>query len=396
MVVNNKKFDFLDIVEDEEDHELDISSQSIEHHVYDESSLPDKHTDTSLQTDQTVKDLQLGLRNIESKSKEFLEEKGVNVLFLALGMLKWQDEKSKVNNLAPIVLIPVELSKRSAKAKYYLRYTGDEILTNPAIEYKLQTDYNINMEEIEIDEDFKLVNYFETFKKTIEGRNDWKILNDIALGLFAFNKYVMYKDADKYVSMYKNNPLVMATWGNKDATQKMSLNPYPLSEELDEKTDPKKTYQILDADSSQQEAIEAVKAGNDIIIQGPPGTGKSQTISNLIGELIGNNKSVLFVCEKMPALNVVYSRLEKLGLSTYCLELHSDKKNRKYFIEQLKNAMAMEAKKEDGARLYSSFKRKKEVSCLIIQLCFTPLMIILEKLLFGSLDNLSKRKKLAS
>ena len=150
------------------------------------------------------------------------------------------------------------------------------------------------MEQIEIDEDFKLVNYLEKLKNTIDSRNDWKILNDIALGLFAFNKYVMYKDADKYTSMYKKNHLINATWGDKDTIKNGSLSPYPLSNELDEKTDPKRTYQILDADSSQQEAIEAVKAGNDIIIQGPPGTGKSQTISNLIGELIGNNKSVLF------------------------------------------------------------------------------------------------------
>ena len=75
MVVNNKKFDFLDIVEDEEDHELDISSQSIEHHVYDESSLPDKHTDTSLQTDQTVKDLQLGLKILNQNQKNSLRKK---------------------------------------------------------------------------------------------------------------------------------------------------------------------------------------------------------------------------------------------------------------------------------------------------------------------------------
>ena len=146
----------------------------------------------------------------------------------------------------------------------------------------------------------------------------------------------MYKDADKYPSIYKNNPLVRATWGDKDNIKGSSINPYPEAEELDDKTEPEKTYQILDADSSQQEAIEAVKAGNDIIIQGPPGTGKSQTISNLIGELIGGQQNSSICVREMPALTVVYSRLQKLGLSTFCLEMHSDKKNRKYFIEQLK------------------------------------------------------------
>lgn len=360
MVINGRKFDFLHMINDEEDHELDISLESVEHHSYDETNLPEKHTDTSLQTDQNLKDLLLSLRNIESKSREFLDEKGINVLFLALGMLKWQDEKSRINNLAPIILIPVELSKKSAKAKYYLRYTGDEILINPAIQYKLNTDYNITLDDIEIDDEFKLVDYFEEFKETISDRNDWKILNDIGLGLFAFNKFVMYKDADKYPSIYKSNPLVRATWGDQGNIKRSSENHYPQAEELDEKIEPEKTYQILDADSSQQEAIEAVKAGNDIIIQGPPGTGKSQTISNLIGELIGNNKTVLFVCEKMPALTVVYSRLKKLGLSTFCLEMHSDKKNRKYFIEQLKNALDFEAKSKMNHRFIHHLKEKRK------------------------------------
>jgi len=360
MIINGRKFDFLHMINDEEDHELDISLESVEHHSYDETNLPEKHTDTSLQTDQNLKDLLLSLRNIESKSREFLDEKGINVLFLALGMLKWQDEKSKIDNLAPIVLIPVELSKKSAKAKYYVRYTGDEVLINPAIQYKLNTDYNITLDDIEIDEEFKLVDYFEEFKEIISNRNDWKILNDIGLGLFAFNKFVMYKDADKYPSIYKNNPLVRATWGDKETIKSSSTNPYPQSDELDEKTEPERTYQILDADSSQQEAIEAVKAGNDIIIQGPPGTGKSQTISNLIGELIGNNKTVLFVCEKMPALTVVYSRLKQLGLSTFCLEMHSDKKNRKYFIEQLKNALEFEAKSKMSHGFIQHLKDKRK------------------------------------
>ena len=360
MVVNGKKYDFLPIIETEEDHELDISLESIEHHVYDSKDLEGKHTDTSLQTNQNLKDLLLGLRNIQSKSREFVEEKGVNVLFLALGMIKWQDEKSSVDNWAPIVLIPVELSRKSAKSKFFVRYTGDEIIINPAIEYKLKTDYSIILEDIEVDEKFQLVSYFENLKNTLKDLNDWKLYNNCALGLFAFNKYVMYKDADKYKDIYKNNRIALATLGDLNASKKSNIKPYPLSNELDKKTNPEKTYQILDADSSQQEAIEAVKAGNDIIIQGPPGTGKSQTITNLIGELIGNKKTVLFVCEKMPALNVVYSRLKQEGLSAKCLELHSDKKNRKYFIEQIKDAMNLKSNNKMSSDFIHTLKAKRD------------------------------------
>ena len=160
-------------------------------------------------------------------------------------MLKWQDEKSKTNHLAPITLIPVDLSKKSARAKYYLRYSGDEILINPALQYKLQNEYNIVLDDIEVDEEFKLIDYFENFKKIIEGREGWKIVRDIGLGLFAFNKFVMYKDADKYPSIYKNNALVRATWGDKDNIKGSSINPYPEAEELDDKTEPEKHTKFL-------------------------------------------------------------------------------------------------------------------------------------------------------
>ena len=68
--------------------------------------------------------------------------------------------------------------------------------------------------------------------------------------------------------------------------------------ELDDKVSPTQTYQVLDADFSQQKAIEAAKAGASMIIQGPPGTGKSQTIANIIAEFLATGKKVLFVSQK--------------------------------------------------------------------------------------------------
>src|SRR5690606_41218523 len=65
---------------------------------------------------------------------------------------------------------------------------------------------------------------------------------------------------------------------------------------------------VVDADSSQLIAMMAVKEGRHLVIQGPPGTGKSQTIANLIADAIGAGKKVLFVAEKMAALEVVKRR----------------------------------------------------------------------------------------
>jgi archaellum biogenesis ATPase FlaH len=95
----------------------------------------------------------------------------------------------------------------------------------------------------------------------------------------------------------------------------------------------------LDADSSQHSAIIDVLNGKNIVIEGPPGTGKSQTITNLIAACLANGKSVLFVAEKLTALEVVRKRLDASGLGAFCLELHSHKTQKKTVLADIKNRL---------------------------------------------------------
>ena len=98
---------------------------------------------------------------------------------------------------------------------------------------------------------------------------------------------------------------------------------------------------VTDADSSQAVVIEEVRRGQHLVVQGPPGTGKSQTIANLIGMAVAAGKKVLFVAEKMAALDVVHGRLERLGLGAICLELHSHKANKKAVLDELARTLAL-------------------------------------------------------
>ena len=86
---------------------------------------------------------------------------------------------------------------------------------------------------------------------------------------------------------------------------------------------------VVDADSSQLAAVYACLKGRNLVLQDPPGTEKSQTITNLIAAFLAQDKSVLFVAEKMAAIEVVQRRLNSVGLGNFCLELHRDKANRK-------------------------------------------------------------------
>ena len=92
--------------------------------------------------------------------------------------------------------------------------------------------------------------------------------------------------------------------------------------------DPVADYSVLDADSSQRAAIDAVLAGRSLVIHGPPGTGKSQTIANLIAAMVARGRKVLFVAEKRAAIDAVLSRLSAAGLSDLVLDIHEGARDR--------------------------------------------------------------------
>lgn len=96
-------------------------------------------------------------------------------------------------------------------------------------------------------------------------------------------------------------------------------------------------YTILDADESQLRAIKAVVDGKHLVVHGPPGTGESQTIANLIANLLARGKKVLFVCEKQVALDVVYNRLKTKGadVSDLCLPLFQYTTDKKFFAKSI-------------------------------------------------------------
>ncbi|MCH9696420.1 MAG: DUF4011 domain-containing protein [Gammaproteobacteria bacterium] len=96
-------------------------------------------------------------------------------------------------------------------------------------------------------------------------------------------------------------------------------------------------YNVLPADPSQRDAVLRARAEESYVIQGPPGTGKSQTITNLIVDYVARGKSVLFVCEKRVALDVVFHRLLQVGLGDACCLIHDVREDKKPFIMALKD-----------------------------------------------------------
>ena len=117
-----------------------------------------------------------------------------------------------------------------------------------------------------------------------------------------------------------DHDVVAALAGDPEALRSVRTEPDTRRLDLD---DPERDLLVLDADSSQRDAIETVRAGSHLVVHGPPGTGKSQTIANLIATLAADGRPVLFVAEKRAAIDAVVGRLERVGLGGLVLDLHA-------------------------------------------------------------------------
>lgn len=310
---------------------------------YDAQNLADRHTDEFLQTTAAPEDLDKSLRRLEEQAREVIEEQGVNALFLALGTLHYRESvDSKEFYKAPLVLIPVELSRKSARAGFTIEQTEDDAIVNPSLIEFMNRNFGVVLPEIadsgSLDENYNLQQFLSGVAKAVSHQKDWSVKNEIYLALFSFQKLVMYKDLEKNAGNLAAHKIVKNII-TRSGQQFIGLPSEIREMELDRDFAPETTAQVVNADSSQLRAISSVARNYDLVLEGPPGTGKSQTITNLVAQTLAAGKTVLFVAEKMAALEVVYRRLAAVGLGEFCLELHSTKANKRAAMQEIRSAL---------------------------------------------------------
>ncbi|MBX9770487.1 MAG: DUF4011 domain-containing protein, partial [Candidatus Obscuribacterales bacterium] len=324
-------------VDDESIKHEDIDSKSPNPSISLDQARLLRNSDELICNIREPKRLKSILRNLYRRSKADFEERGVRILYLAFGILQWQEAQETEYSESPLLLVPVQITQASVNDPYMLKFAGEEIVTNPALEVKLKTDFSIQLPVPPDDwEESSLIQYLSDIEDVVS-QKEWQVRHESWLGLFSFHKLVMYQDLHSHGELIAGNEIVSALSGNSLSLSKDILEAMPAPEQLDQIISPETSYLVVDADSSQLACIEAVKRGTSLVLQGPPGTGKSQTITNLIAEAIAIGKTVLFVSEKMAALEVVYKRLQKAHLGHFCLELHSHKANKREVVEELYN-----------------------------------------------------------
>lgn len=281
-----------------------------------------------------------------------IQEQGVNTLFIALGMVRWyESDSSDVERKAPIVLIPVRIERANVNAVFTVKYSGEELGANIVLTQKVKNDFFIDLPELpEDEEDIDIAAYFADVARSIRRMKRWSVDRySVVLGFFSFSKLLMYRDLDPNNwpegagPANNNNIRALFAEGFRELGSIIGED-----EQLDKHLKPNEVFHVVDADSSQAKAIYDVSNGRNLIIQGPPGTGKSQTITNIIAEGIAQGKKILFVAEKMAALEVVKRRLDSIEIGDACLELHSHKTQKRAVLDELKRTLELGEPNTEG------------------------------------------------
>ncbi|WP_446743496.1 DUF4011 domain-containing protein [Silvibacterium acidisoli] len=346
-LLDEKKFPFVPVPEPSKEYVAELGEKPTAKDYAEEIGWSTSY-DLAKATGQTEclpvlfyqEDFETIIRKIGTSARTAIEESGANILHLVFGFLEWResDDSTQVRQ-APLLVVPVSLTTPKAKEEdrsIRLQYTGEDLTTNLSLVEKLRRDFGLEMPYIEEDETPE--HYFERFAPILKLKQDWRICRQVSLALLSFGKLLMYLDLDAErwpteVPLEKHSRLIDLFSGNTPEGLSFATE-FDIDQEAIKGDVP---ALVCDADSSQHSALIDAARGKNLVIEGPPGTGKSQTITNLIAASIGSGKRVLFVAEKMAALEVVKRRLDNSGLGDFCLELHSHKTSKISLLKSLED-----------------------------------------------------------
>lgn len=277
--------------------------------------------------------LETRIKRIIRKNQDALDERGINILYITFGLLKWKEKGESTYTTSPLLFIPAKLSLKPLSVDLL----DDEVIVNPALREKLLGE-QIRLPKFGYEFDSRAFeHYFSSVEEAISIEPSWELQKRSFIGTFSFTKAPLFEDLDDHQTNLLNHPIVRAIAEEQGFAEKKEN--LPDRNLLGDKLAPTDSYAILDCDSSQMEAVLYAKSGSSLVIQGPPGTGKSQCIANIIAESLAVGKKVLFVAQKRAALDVVKKRLEKCGVGDFCLQVHSQNTNKKEMLQQIEHSM---------------------------------------------------------
>jgi hypothetical protein len=278
------------------------------------------------------------------------EEKGLETLFLAMGMATWQPADEGRPAEAAVLLVPTDVEPRGREGRHLALRRRGEIQVNLVLVHVLETEHEVSVtqdsliELLQGDDEGEAFDPQPVYARLTEAAREVKgfaVRPRLVLGNFAFQKTAMVRDLREFGQEMAQHDLIAAIAGDADARQTVQARRTEADPREIDRTPPEAEFLILNADSSQQLVVRQVVAAQDGVVHGPPGTGKSQTIANLIAELAAQGRRILFVAEKRAALEVVLERLKQAGLGHLALDLHGAEVSRREVMSRIAESLSI-------------------------------------------------------
>jgi very-short-patch-repair endonuclease len=287
------------------------------------------------------------LRRLRDEAKSLEDSTGDSAFFLACGFLKWPEKpkssRSSVDpavdgvstfRYAPLVLVKASITdagKGSPGRKQFRIIREEDPQDNQSLKAKLQEEWNFNLPDLA--DDTSAREYLAVVARAIvtSKLKGFEVQETLALGFFNFARYRLWLDLDPRqweTAAPESHPIVRSilTVAPLDTACPRVIDATRDEEIANEVAKHQETDDIpiiRDADASQYSALLYARKGKSLVIIGPPGSGKSQTITNLVGTMLASGRRVLFVAQKLPALDVVARRVREAGLGEFCLQFYS-------------------------------------------------------------------------
>ncbi|MEW2912300.1 DUF4011 domain-containing protein [Leisingera sp. JC11] len=308
-----------------------------------------RHNDTDIQTLMLPDKLSRVAKGLLEKGRGFERETGVNVLHAAFGFLEWKNSGEREKYVSPLLLLEIRIERKKSPQGAQFKICGEgRVLVNTTLKQKLSAEHRLELPGYESG---SIEDYFAEVAEAAPKGWDWKVRREVAFGIFPSSKIAMYHDLDPTTRPLAENPIVkslLVTTGSGESTYAEVYGTDTL--EVARKV----PHLVMDADASQFSALVDVANGEHLSIEGPPGSGKSQTIVNLIAAALAGGKKVLFVAEKLTALDVVRNRLEAVELGEFILPLQAGRGTRDKVYQSLEERLGIERPDDRVRRNFAS------------------------------------------
>ena len=287
-----------------------------------------------------------------SENNNILREEGFNSFAIGYPILVKKNNKTQSFLKAPIFIWKLNIVRSKADTNEYIITKDEEniVSVNKVLMGHLMNDEKLDFSEISkmdlYDELFSINQMKEIISKLneklkMENSDVTTIEGKVLLEEFPFTE-ILENQATNVPFIQKSAVLGLFMRQNEGIIEdfnnlRINFEDFLFSVNNLDKFQIAGTNSSITTDPSQQNVVETLTDSQYKIIQGPPGTGKSQTLTAIITNALENGASMLVVCEKRTALEVIAAKLKELGLDDLVAVFDDPVKDRKTIVKRVRD-----------------------------------------------------------